>query len=225
MRKNSKGIGGHQSAKAKSVEYYTPPEIVQALGEFDLDPCYPIIPLPWRTAKKVYTRENDGLKMPWEGRVWMNPPYGRELAAWINKLSLHGNGILLCFNRSETKAFHDYVYPFATSQLILKGRPNFYVRKDNDQSVERMPANSGGPIVMFAYGENNSEALEKCGLPGVHLPINSVPIYIVTVSQPVPGINESWRSVVTIAVTRLNGRAEVNAIYREVELIAPDKVS
>lgn len=231
MIKNSKGIGGHQSANAKTVEYYTPPEIIQSLGEFDLDPCYPMVPLPWQTAKKVYTKADNGLLLPWEGRVWLNPPYGKELAVWVKKLSMHNNGILLAFNRSETDAFHQFIYPVATSQFIMRGRLHFYKHIYDKQYASGIRAtiqtksNSGGPTVLFAYGEENSEYMDKCGLPGVHLPINSVPVFIVTVSQPIPGANDSWRSVISIALTRLNGRAEVNAIYKEVELIASDKVN
>lgn len=38
-----------RSANA-SDEWYTPREIIEALGEFDLDPCAPMHPL-WPTAK------------------------------------------------------------------------------------------------------------------------------------------------------------------------------
>lgn len=223
MRINSKGIGGHQSAKAISVEYYTPPEIVHALGEFDLDPCYPIMPLPWQTAKKVYTKEDDGLLMPWDGRVWLNPPYGRELATWVNKMALHNNGILLCFNRSDTDALHKYVYPFATSHFILRRRPHFY-RPAAPGQIERMKANSGGPIVLFAYGEQNSEALETSGLPGFHFPLNSVPVFIMNIGTIENEQQDSWRQVIAVAISKLNGRAEVKEIYSMVERIAKDKV-
>ena len=32
-------------------------------------------------APRFYTREDDGLSLPWEGRVcWLNPPYGSTIA-------------------------------------------------------------------------------------------------------------------------------------------------
>lgn len=34
-------------------EWYTPKEIINALGKFDLDPCAPIAPL-WQTAETMY---------------------------------------------------------------------------------------------------------------------------------------------------------------------------
>jgi hypothetical protein len=54
-------------------EWLTPPPLIQALGEFDLDPCAPI-KRPWDMAKNHYTIEDDGLEKDWFGRVWLNPP-------------------------------------------------------------------------------------------------------------------------------------------------------
>ena len=45
-------------------EWLTPPAIIAALGPFDLDPCSPIH-RPWDTAKRHFTRLDDGLSMPW----------------------------------------------------------------------------------------------------------------------------------------------------------------
>lgn len=53
-----KGIGGHQSAKMKSDTWLTPPEIIKALGIFDLDPCCPEN-MPWPTANIMLTKQND----------------------------------------------------------------------------------------------------------------------------------------------------------------------
>ena len=63
-------------------EWLTPPEIIKALGEFDLDPCSPVN-RPWDTAKKHFTKFDDGLNKEWDGRVWVNPPYGRETFKWL----------------------------------------------------------------------------------------------------------------------------------------------
>ncbi len=56
-----KGMGGHQRAYTGFTnEWLTPPEIIAALGPFDLDPCAPASQ-PWPTATKVYTEADDGL--------------------------------------------------------------------------------------------------------------------------------------------------------------------
>lgn len=54
-----------QKTKA-SDEWYTPKEIVDALGHFDLDPCEPMNPL-WKLADKGYNKEQDGLAQNWGG--------------------------------------------------------------------------------------------------------------------------------------------------------------
>lgn len=34
---------------------------------------------------KFFTKEDDGLAQNWRGIVWMNPPYGRNIGAWMKK--------------------------------------------------------------------------------------------------------------------------------------------
>jgi site-specific DNA-methyltransferase (adenine-specific) len=35
--------------------------------------------------RRYYTRRDDGLKRPWNGRTWVNPPYDRQLWRWVKK--------------------------------------------------------------------------------------------------------------------------------------------
>ena len=51
---------------AGSDEWYTPREIIDALGTFDLDPCAPERP-PWPTAREMLDKRKDGLAHPWGG--------------------------------------------------------------------------------------------------------------------------------------------------------------
>lgn len=39
----TQGMGSHQSATMTKDEWLTPPSILMALGQFDLDPCSPIV--------------------------------------------------------------------------------------------------------------------------------------------------------------------------------------
>ncbi len=66
-----------QQSKNRTDEWYTPPEIIRALGEFDLDPCAPNE--VFYTAKRCFTKEMDGLSCQWHGRVFCNPPYTHSL--------------------------------------------------------------------------------------------------------------------------------------------------
>lgn len=68
-----KGIGGHQKPNEGATDcWLTPPELLKALGAFDLDPCCPSR-MPWRTAVTMYSPLDNGLMAPWFGRVWLNP--------------------------------------------------------------------------------------------------------------------------------------------------------
>ena len=49
-----------ERSAAATDEWYTPKEIIDSLGKFDLDPCAPINPL-WQTAKIMYNKSDDGL--------------------------------------------------------------------------------------------------------------------------------------------------------------------
>ena len=81
--------------KPKNDECYTPQWVFDALGTtFDLDVAsghsqYIVTP-----AARKYTVEDDGLALPWEGKVWMNPPFSK-ITPWINKFLEHGNGVCL----------------------------------------------------------------------------------------------------------------------------------
>lgn len=103
-------LSGHQSARMGSDVWLTPPEIIQALGPFDLDPCAAPEPRPWPTATRHISLPEDGLSVDWTGRVWCNPPFGRVAAAWLRKLSEHGNGIALIPARTETAMFYETVW-------------------------------------------------------------------------------------------------------------------
>ena len=160
------GIGSHQSAKMKNDEWLTPPEIIKALGDFDLDPCSPVN-RPWPTARAHFDKTLDGLRLPWAGRVWLNPPYGKEAAEWLKKLSTHNNGIALIFARTETAMFFEYVWGKARGVLFLRGRLRFHLP---DGSLPK-GTNSGAPSVLIAYGEENVVALEKSGIAGKFIPL------------------------------------------------------
>lgn len=63
-----------------SNEQYTPAYIVEAarkvLGGFDLDPASSPEANRLVQATRIYTEEDNGLLLPWEGRLLVNPPGG-----------------------------------------------------------------------------------------------------------------------------------------------------
>lgn len=145
--------------------WLTPPHVLAALGQFDLDPCAAPSPRPWPSAVQHVELPTDGLAVPWVGRVWCNPPYGAEAARWLAKLADHGNGVALVFARTETAMFFDQVWTKADGILFLRGRLAFCDRQGK-------PAQSAGaPSCLIAYGGGNADQLRACGLPGHFVPL------------------------------------------------------
>ena len=206
------GMGSYEQTVGVNQEWLTPLPIVKALGPFDLDPCAPVV-RPWDTAAHHYTIIDDGLKQPWFGRVWLNPPYDRyHLEKWMRLMVEHCNGVTLIFARTETKIFQSYVFDMADSILFMKGRITFC-----DVTGRPGEWTGGAPSALIAYGNKNVEAIGDSGIEGKHVLLNAAPIIIV-------GVSPTWQSVVTIAMGRLR-EATLDVIYELVEQIAPDKVS
>ena len=162
-----KGMGGHESHRMLKDEWLTPPHILEALGRFDLDPCSPGDRRPWDTAARHYDLHDNGLTQPWEGRVWLNPPYGRETGKWLARLAEHGDGIALIFARTETAMFFEEVWEKADALLFLRGRLAFH-----HIDGSRANTNAGAPSVLVAYGERNAAALRHSGLGGQFIELN-----------------------------------------------------
>ena len=150
---------GGDGATATTHDWLTPPEILRALGEFDLDPCASQHQ-PWRTAAQQFTIADDGLARPWVGRVWCNPPYGPFAARWLARCAAHGDAIAFVFARTETAVFQDEVWPKAAGMLFLRGRVSFRLPGGGKAGV------AGAPSVLIAYGDKNADCLRSCGIPG-----------------------------------------------------------
>lgn len=73
-----------------SNEHYTPPRYIEVarnvLGSIDIDPASCEEAQKIVKAAAYYTKENSGLEVPWNGTVWLNPPYGGLQARFIEKL-------------------------------------------------------------------------------------------------------------------------------------------
>lgn len=133
-------------------EWLTPPYIISALGPFDLDPCSPS-KRPWDTASSHYTKLDNGLSLPWNGRVWLNPPYGKETFKWIERLAEHRNGIALIFARTETKGFHTQIWQKAKAVFFFEGRLKFHY-------VDGRQGNTANaPSCLIAYDDDNADSI------------------------------------------------------------------
>ncbi len=137
---------------SETSEWYTPPAIIErvaaVLGTIDLDPCSnegKSVP-----AETCLTAEDDGLSQRWAGTVYMNPPYGREIVPWAEKLCdeyARGNvseAIALVPARVDTewfRLFRDFPICFLDGRLKFSGHENsapfpsavIYLGKDIDK--------------------------------------------------------------------------------------------
>jgi hypothetical protein len=157
----------HQRTVGKE-EWLTPRYIIQALGEFDLDPCAPTADRrPWETAKSYYTIHDNGLIKSWHGRVWCNPPYGNETKKFLAKMAYHQNGVALVFARTDTAMFHEHVFGYASGILFIRGRLSFC-----DYQGKAGRFNSGAPSVLIAYGQENADLLRRCSIEGSFVGLN-----------------------------------------------------
>lgn len=136
-------------------EWYTPQSIIDIVSgffdEIDLDPCSNSHESPNVPAHQVFTQEDDGLTRAWWGRVYMNPPYGDGIGAWVNKLCDAYDtgeieaGIALLPGRIDTRWFRR-LRPYAV--CFLWGRLQF-VGADNSAPFPSILVYLGDEIHRF----------------------------------------------------------------------------
>ena len=135
--------------------WLTPRSVLDCLGDFALDPCCPDGGMPWATAGTMITKSQNGLLADWNGkRVWLNPPYGHEAVPFFEKMIRDdARGIALVFARTDNSLWHDWIFPFATAVMFLRGRLHF-CRQDGT------PGNTAtAPSALIAYGEADADIL------------------------------------------------------------------
>jgi hypothetical protein len=202
------GIGGHHSHRAGTVEWLTPPEIIAALGPFDLDPCAPIAQ-PYPTARRIFTRRDNGLIQAWPqaDRVWLNPPYANgQIEKWLARMAEHDFGTALIFARTETDAFFRHVWERATALLFMRGRINFHT-----PDGVRARGNAGAPTVLCAYGIDDADVLAGCKIGGQFVPLR-IPrsVVVAAIAEAAP----TWRAALAEFFAGQEGPVELAAIYR-----------
>lgn len=120
----------------KSDDWATPTEFFDELNNefrFTLDPC---ASRDNHKCERYFTKEQDGLKQNWGGsRVFCNPPYGKEISAWVRKCSEESKKentlvVMLIPARTDTKWFHEYIYNKAEVRF-LRGRLKFGESKNS----------------------------------------------------------------------------------------------
>jgi phage N-6-adenine-methyltransferase len=112
---------------SETPEWSTPQDLFDALHaefKFTLDVC---ATKELAKCKRFFSPEQDGLGQKWSGVCWMNPPYGAEIPAWIEKASAAADDgatvVCLVPARTDTAWWWDYI-SFAEVRF-LRGRLRF----------------------------------------------------------------------------------------------------
>jgi hypothetical protein len=136
----SRKLWGHDTTIATKhtgdPESYTPAEYVEAarevMGGIDLDPASNALAQETVQAGNWFGEEENGLLRPWEGRVFLNPPYSYpEVEQFAEKLVIEYEAgvveaaIMLTNNSADTKWWHA-AGQAAGAVCQTRGRINFY---------------------------------------------------------------------------------------------------
>ena len=141
--------------------WITPPQLQKSLGHFDLDPCAADI-MPYQTADIMITKDKNGLKYDWTGkRVWLNPPYGRAIVPFLEKMCL---GVALLPARTDNRWFHELVCPRACGILFVRRRIRFLKL---DGSMSGTPAFAS---MLVGYSKSDVDAIVQA-VPGTLMEI------------------------------------------------------
>jgi hypothetical protein len=128
-------------------EWYTPERFIEAarlvMGGIDLDPASSADAQQIVRAARWHGLEDNGLKQPWSGRVFLNPPYSHpEVANFVGRLCDHYEdgsveaAVLLTNNNTDTRFWHRAA-AIASGVCFTLGRISFW----NKEGIPSQPAN------------------------------------------------------------------------------------
>ena len=154
------------ACSSKSVKHNTPQWVVQAvlhaldLEAFDLDPCAPEDGSGHVLAKRKMVEADDGLTGAWKGKVFVNPPYARNVTRrWVNRCrEAWENGeaelvVALLPARTGAGWWHDAVFRGGADAIFLRGRLTF--------GDATHPAPFDSAIAVWGADEKVASALQR----------------------------------------------------------------
>jgi len=137
----------------KNDALQTPEWVYRSLGTFDLDPCAG--PTSQIATENYRLHDGqDGLSLEWSGFVWCNPPFSQK-EIWAEKMTDHGNGILILPERGSAPWFGP-----------LAKRCGCYFVMGKKINFIGGPSSNNLGSVLFPFGSLAVERIEKSGLPG-----------------------------------------------------------
>ncbi|MCR4340531.1 MAG: phage N-6-adenine-methyltransferase [Gemmatimonadaceae bacterium] len=149
-------VDRHAAHARNRARYYgdgrnwaTPPDLFERLDAefgFTLDPCAS----EWNAkCARYFTEAENGLEQSWAGeRVFMNPPYGRELYAWTKKAHEEAMRDVLVVGlvpaATDLAWWHDHVVCARAEVRYIRGRVRF-------QTSDGRWANAFTPSVIVVW--------------------------------------------------------------------------
>lgn len=157
-------MSAHEGSVGKSDEWYTPAYVFEAMGvRFDLDVASPVETVPADMFCDDIITDNS-LTRPWEGFVWMNPPFGgrNALVPWLKKFFRHGDGVALVPDRTSAPRWQAFAQ-MADAILFVAPKIHFI------PGPGVVASSPGTGTTLFAAGPRGVQALENAERAGLGL--------------------------------------------------------
>jgi hypothetical protein len=138
---------------ANNDDLRTPEWIWSQLGPISLDPCAGAETAIAKVNWSIERGEN-GLKRPWFGFVFCNPPFSQK-EAWASKMIAHDNGILLLPERGSAPWFGELAVA-AGKYWVMGKKINF----------EGGSSSNNVGTVFFLFGPEAAKRVLDSDLPG-----------------------------------------------------------
>src|SRR3990167_6432250 len=123
---------------SRGSDWSTPQDLFDELNKefhFNLDVCAS----DWNAkCKKYFTEKENGLVRDWKNNIcWMNPPYGKDLAMWMNKAyrSAYKGATVVCLVPAATDTSWWHSYAMNGEIRYLRGRPRFQTKEGTWQQT------------------------------------------------------------------------------------------
>lgn len=148
----------------ETYEWYTPSVYIEAarsvMGSIDLDPASCEAANSLVKAEVFYSREQDGLSQPWQGKVWLNPPYCMpQVQQFVERcLAAYQSGAIaeavILINNTTDAAYTQTLMAQADAVCFTRGRIHFF-NGHKDGPLEQEVQTRQGQI-FFYLGPNRA---------------------------------------------------------------------
>lgn len=165
------------NAKQSIQDYFTPPDIMEAvkrgMGGIDLDAASHWLANQKHKIDRYFHIGHSAFEHDWEGKVWLNPPYGENDEWWPRALKFVESG------QVEQLAILSPVWAFttqiarplmdrSTALLLLSPTPKFWGNDTRSAKTGKLRTGSNMPHAIVYIGHRPSEvltALRPFGIP------------------------------------------------------------